>query len=80
MRVFALARKYPGRRDHLLKLRLINAQSSTEITHPICLGGLVFNRRYGLKFRRRRHHPGPTVQLAPGPGAKPGQSRNYLIC
>jgi len=28
--------------------RLINAQSSTEITHPICLGGLVFDRRYGL--------------------------------
>jgi hypothetical protein len=34
--------------------RLINAQSSTEITHPICLGGLVFNRRYGLVFERRR--------------------------
>jgi hypothetical protein len=25
--------------------RRINAQSSTEITHPICLGGLVFARR-----------------------------------
>jgi len=35
--------------------RLINAQSSTEITHPICLGGLVFDRRYGLVFKRRRH-------------------------
>jgi hypothetical protein len=34
--------------------RLINAQSSTEITHPICLGGLVFARRYGLVFNRRR--------------------------
>lgn len=34
--------------------RLIRAQSSTEITHPICLGGLVFNRRYGLVFARRR--------------------------
>ena len=34
--------------------RLINAQSSTEITHPICLGGLVFDRRYGLVFKRRR--------------------------
>ncbi|WP_184509876.1 integrase core domain-containing protein, partial [Terracoccus luteus] len=31
------------------------AQSSTEITHPICLGGLVFDRRYGLVFKRRRH-------------------------
>jgi hypothetical protein len=29
-------------------------QSSIEITHPICLGSLVFNRRYGL-FERRRH-------------------------
>jgi hypothetical protein len=29
--------------------RRIRAQSSTEITHPICLGGLVFKRR-----RRRR--------------------------
>jgi len=28
--------------------RRINAQSSTEITQPICLGGLVFDRRYGL--------------------------------
>jgi hypothetical protein len=35
--------------------RRINAQSSTEITHPICLGGLVFHRRYGLVFKRRRH-------------------------
>jgi hypothetical protein len=34
--------------------RLINAQSSTEITHPICLGGLAFDRRYGLVFKRRR--------------------------
>ncbi len=25
------------------------------ITHPICLGGLLFNRRYGLLFERRRH-------------------------
>lgn len=33
--------------------RLINAQPSTEITHPICLGGLVFERRYGLNFERR---------------------------
>ena len=35
--------------------RRIKAQSSTEITHPICLGGLVFDRRYGLIFKRRRH-------------------------
>ena len=35
--------------------RRIKAQSSTEITHPICLGGLVFDRRYGLVFKRRRH-------------------------
>jgi hypothetical protein len=34
--------------------RRIRAQSSTEITHPICLGGLVFDRRYGLVFKRRR--------------------------
>jgi hypothetical protein len=40
--------------------RLINAQSSTEITHPICLGGLVFDRRYGLVFKRRRQRPGQT--------------------
>jgi hypothetical protein len=33
----------------------INAQSATEITHPICLGGLVFERRYGLIVERRRH-------------------------
>jgi hypothetical protein len=37
-----------------VRSRLINAQSSTEITHPICLGGLVFGRRYGLVFKRRR--------------------------
>jgi hypothetical protein len=35
--------------------RRINTQSSTKITHPICLGGLVFDRRYGLAFKRRRH-------------------------
>jgi hypothetical protein len=35
--------------------RLINAQSSTEITHPICLGGLVFDRRYGLVFKPATH-------------------------
>lgn len=35
--------------------RRINAQSSTEIAHPICPGGLVFERRYGLIFERRRH-------------------------
>src|SRR5690242_4173009 len=35
--------------------RRIRAQSSIEITHPICLGGLVFDRRYGLVFKRRRH-------------------------
>jgi hypothetical protein len=35
--------------------RRINAQSSTEITHPICLGGRVFERRYGLTFERRPH-------------------------
>jgi hypothetical protein len=35
--------------------RRIRAQSSTEITHPICLGGPVFDRRYGLVFKRRRH-------------------------
>jgi hypothetical protein len=37
--------------------RRINAQSSTEITHPICMGGLDFERRYGLTFERRRHQP-----------------------
>ena len=35
--------------------RRISAQSSTEITHPICRGGLVFERRYGLIFERCRH-------------------------
>jgi hypothetical protein len=40
--------------------RLINAQSSTEITHPICLGGLDFERRYGLTFERRRHPAPPS--------------------
>jgi hypothetical protein len=34
--------------------RRINAQSSTEITQPICLGGLIFDRHYGLIFERRR--------------------------
>jgi hypothetical protein len=34
--------------------RRIRAQSSTEITHPICLGGLIFDRRNGLVFKRRR--------------------------
>jgi hypothetical protein len=34
--------------------RRISAQSSTEITHPICLGGLIFERRYGLIFERCR--------------------------
>jgi hypothetical protein len=34
--------------------RRINAQSSTEITHPICMGGLDFERRHGLTFERRR--------------------------
>lgn len=34
--------------------RRISAQSSTEITHPICLGGLIFKRRYGLIFERCR--------------------------
>lgn len=29
-------------------IRRIKAQSSAEITHPICLGGLVFDRRSGL--------------------------------
>jgi len=38
--------------------RRINAQSSTEITHPLCPGGLRFDRRYGLVFERRRHLPG----------------------
>lgn len=33
--------------------RRINAQSSTEITHPICPGGLRFDRRYGLERRRQ---------------------------
>jgi transposase InsO family protein len=36
--------------------RRINTQSSTKITHPICLGGLVFDRRYGLAFKRRRQY------------------------
>ena len=40
--------------------RRINAQSSTEITHPTCLGGLIFKRRYGLIFERRRHTPATT--------------------
>ena len=34
---------------------LIKAQSSKVITHPICLAGLIFKRRYGLIFKRRRH-------------------------
>ena len=41
--------------------RRINAQSSTVITHPICLGGLVFDRRYGLVFKRRRQAPGRSL-------------------
>ena len=45
--------------------RLINAQSSTEITHPICLGGLVFDRRYCLVFKRRRHTSTASLQLDP---------------
>ena len=44
--------------------RRINAQSSTEITHPICLGGLVFDRRYGLIFERRRHVDRPVAAAA----------------
>ena len=40
--------------------RRISAQSSTEITHPICLGGLVFDRRYGLSFRAS-----PTAHTTP---------------
>jgi hypothetical protein len=28
------------------------AQSSTESTHPICMGGLLFDRRYGPNFKR----------------------------
>jgi hypothetical protein len=35
--------------------RRIGARSCIEITQPICLGGLVFDRRYGLVFKRRRH-------------------------
>jgi hypothetical protein len=31
-----------------------DAQSSTEITYRICLGGLTFERRCGLNFERRR--------------------------
>jgi hypothetical protein len=38
--------------------RRISAQSSTEITQPICLDGLIFDWRYGLIFERRRHLPG----------------------
>ncbi len=38
--------------------RRTKAQSSIEITHPICLGGLVFSRRYGLVFERRRQAQG----------------------
>ncbi len=34
---------------------LISAQSSTEITQPICLGGLIFERCYDLIFERCRH-------------------------
>jgi len=41
--------------------RRISAQSSTEITQPICLGGLIFARRYGLVFKRRRHR---TAEMA----------------
>ncbi|MCL8026980.1 hypothetical protein, partial [Nocardioides bruguierae] len=33
----------------------IRAQSSIEITHPICLGGPVFDRRSGPRLERRRH-------------------------
>lgn len=32
--------------------RLIRVQSSTEITHPTCRGGLVFERRSGLVLKR----------------------------
>lgn len=34
--------------------RLINAQSSTVITDPVCPGGVVFDRSYGPIFERRR--------------------------
>ena len=44
--------------------RLTNAQSSTEITHPICLGGLGFARRYGLVFKRRRQVVSPLMTVA----------------
>ena len=37
---------------------LINTQSSKVITHPICLGGLIFKRRYGLVLERRRKNSG----------------------
>ena len=49
--------------------RRIKAQSSIEITHPICLGGLVFDRRYGLVFKRRRHFQHGRVSAAPQPTA-----------
>jgi hypothetical protein len=68
--------------------RLINAQSSTEITHPICLGGLIFDRRYGLVFKRCRQtsircHPGPwtvaTYLAALEPSCGPSTIRKYLV-
>ena len=51
--------------------RRINAQSSTEITHPICLGGLVFDRRYGLVFKRRRHVLGRSGRKFARPAGPP---------
>ena len=42
---------------------LINAQSSKVITHPICLGGLIFKRRYGPIFERRRQKRPPIADI-----------------
>ena len=72
--------------------RRIRAQSSTEITHPICLSGLVFNRRYGLvssvvdtvrPARKKRTAASAGVQLrgrvrAGEPGERPSADLRVL--
>ena len=47
--------------------RRINAQSSTEITQPICLSGLIFERRYGLVFERCRQRSCSAKACVAGP-------------
>jgi hypothetical protein len=61
--------------------RMAVAQSSTVITHPICLGGLVFDRRYGPVFKRRRHggFMGLGVALPVSPLSDVTRSRVTLV-